>query len=75
MRKAIFIIALATTIAACNNNKNQKVSAETKTTEQNTETVLSSSELYEKEWKLSELNGKAVVLDTVNRQQKVDTES
>lgn len=64
MRKAIFIIALTATVAACNNNKNQKVSAETKTTEQNKETVLSTSELYEKEWKLSELNGKAVVLDT-----------
>ncbi len=64
MRKAIFIIALAAIVAACNNNKNQKDPAETETTEQNTETVLSSSGLYGKEWKLSELNGKPLVLDT-----------
>lgn len=63
MKKAIFIIALVATVAACNNNKNQKVSVEIEATEPKAET-LSSSELYEKEWKLSELNGKAVVLDT-----------
>jgi len=66
MKKTIFIIALAAAIAACNNSNNndQKAPAESEATKQVAGTASSSSELYEKEWKLLELNGKAVVLDS-----------
>lgn len=64
MRKAIIIIALAAASTACNNDNYQKNTAETEATELRTATVPSTSELYGKEWKLTELNGKAVVPDT-----------
>lgn len=68
MRKAIFIIALAVIAAACNNTANQRTSGENEATGNKTETGPSYSELYEKEWKLSELNGKAIVLDSTFQQ-------
>lgn len=64
MRKTILIVVLVATLVACNNSRNQKVPAETETTEQKTEAISYSTQLYEKEWRLSELNGKAIVLDT-----------
>lgn len=65
MRKSIFTIALIATIVACNNGANQKADVNNETTSEKTETPSSSSELYGKEWKLLELNGQTVKLDTV----------
>lgn len=64
MKKVIFIIAWAATVAACHNTGNQKTTSESETPEQSAEILSSPSELYEKEWKLSELNGRAIVLDS-----------
>lgn len=64
MRKTIFIIALAATMVACNNNSKLNAPAVKEAEMQKVAPPSSSSELYQKEWKLSELNGKPIVLDS-----------
>ncbi|GAB3433002.1 META domain-containing protein [Niabella aquatica] len=67
MKNYILIAAMLGTLAACNNNSNTKSgTTEDQTTEQKTEAITpaSNSDLTGKEWKLLELNGKPVVLDT-----------
>ncbi len=60
MKKSIFIVAVAVAVIACNNTPSGNTSKQAVTT-QPTEVA---SDLYGKEWKLLELNGKAIVLDT-----------
>ena len=69
MRKTIFIIVLAATVMACNKNSKQNAPDVKEAEMQNAAPASSSSssELYQKEWKLSELNGKPIVLDTTFR--------
>ncbi|SFH06124.1 META domain-containing protein [Pedobacter insulae] len=66
MRKILFIVTLAVFTAACNTNKSKTSSdaSATDTVEQKTETTPEVADLYGKEWKLIELNGKPVVLDS-----------
>lgn len=62
MKKSIFIIATGFAVIACNNTGKQ-----TSTQQPSTETVeqtSASDEIFEKEWKLKELDGKAIALDS-----------
>ncbi len=64
MKKSTLIIVLAAATIACNNNEKQNNTQENTAIEQKTETASSSPDLFGKDWKLLELNGKAIVLDT-----------
>lgn len=69
MKKYIFILIMTTAIAACKNSEKQKSDAAGEPeTEQEATAALPATDLYEKEWKLSELNGKAVVPDSTFKQ-------
>ena len=63
MKKSIFILALAALAMACNNAGRQQDGKRT-TEEHTTETATVSADLFGKEWKLTTLNGEAIVLDT-----------
>ncbi|WP_343532017.1 META domain-containing protein [Pedobacter sp.] len=63
MKKSILIVVMAIAAAACSSTKTENKTDGTDTTSvqaQATTTV----DLFDKEWKLKELNGKAIVLDT-----------
>lgn len=64
MKKYIFIVALATTVMACNNNK-QNEEADNVATEQSVDNQSASLDIYEKEWRLTELGGEVIVLDSM----------
>jgi len=64
MKTGFFVIALAFAVAACNNSDEQNNASGNPATDQAPGAPVSTSNLYGKEWKLQELNGKAVVLDT-----------
>ncbi|MCJ0742705.1 META domain-containing protein [Pedobacter montanisoli] len=62
MKKSFLIIALAVVAAACNNtNTNSKTTTDTLATQ--TKAVVT-ADLFGTQWKLNELNGKAIKLDT-----------
>jgi len=63
MKKSILIIALAIVAAACNSTKTANKTNGADTTTVQAQTV-ATVDLFDKEWKLKELNGKAIVLDT-----------
>lgn len=66
MRKILFIITLAAFTTACNTNtsKTSSDASATDKVEQKTDTTPVVADLYGKEWKLIELNGKPVELDS-----------
>ncbi len=64
MKKIIFIIALGVTVISCNNTGTKDKGAEKENVGTNAAVTSSPTDLYEKEWKLLELNGKTITLDT-----------
>lgn len=63
MKKSLFIIAMA--VAAACNNTGTKNNAEKPADEQPAEAATKPGDLLGREWKLKELNGAAIVLDTL----------
>ncbi len=63
MKKSILIITLAFVVFACNKKEESKPE-ENVATEQVQPSAAATTDLFDKEWKLQELNGKAIVLDT-----------
>ncbi|MDQ7960682.1 META domain-containing protein [Flavobacterium lindanitolerans] len=63
MKKNILIIALAFAAFACNKKEENKTE-ESVTTEEVQPAAAATIDLFDKEWKLEELNGKAIKLDT-----------
>jgi len=65
MKKSIFIHAWAAATVACNNSGRQQEEAAEETTQADTiEAIVVPPDIFDKEWKLTGLNGQAVVLDT-----------
>jgi len=65
MKKSIFILALAAATAACNNSGRQQEEATEEITQADTiEAIVVPPDIFDKEWKLTGLNGQAIVLDT-----------
>lgn len=62
MKKSIFIIATAFVVSACNSTEKQQPITEQPVTESIDQ--LTSADIFGKEWKLKELNGKAIALDS-----------
>lgn len=63
MKKSILIITLAFVVFACNKKEESKPE-ENVATEEVQPSAAATTDLFDKEWKLQELNGKAIVLDT-----------
>lgn len=63
MKKSILIIALTFAVFACNKKEESKPE-ESVATEEVQPAAATTVDLFDKEWKLQELNGKAIVLDT-----------
>ncbi|MEZ0006832.1 heat shock protein HslJ [Flavobacterium sp. 28YEA47A] len=64
MKKSILIIALAFAAFACNKKEESKAEESVTTEEVQPAAATTAIDLFDKEWKLQELNGKAIVLDT-----------
>ncbi len=64
MKKSILIITLAIAVAACSATKTENTTTDTTATAAQQGQAALVVDLFDKEWKLKELNGKAVVLDT-----------
>lgn len=62
MKKYIFIVVLATTIVACNNNK-QNAESENITEKESVGEQSEIANIYNKEWKLIELDTEVIALD------------
>src|SRR5690606_18831179 len=62
MKKYIFIAVLATAMVACNNNK-QNGESENMTEKQSVDEQSEISNIYNKEWKLIELDAEVIALD------------
>lgn len=72
MKQAFFIIALATTIVSCNNTNTKGKSEQTDTTAtSSTQQTTANADLFGTEWKLLELNGKTIKLDTTFKKEPV----
>lgn len=72
MKHVFFIIALAVTATACNNANTRNTSEKTDSVPVQTETTESTNaDLFGTEWKLLELNGKAITVDTTFKKEPV----
>lgn len=71
MKKSILIIALAFAAFACNKKEESKPEESVATEEVQPATAATTIDLFDKEWKLQELNGKAIVLDTAFKKEPI----
>ncbi len=70
MKEVFFIIAMVAALTACNNANNKSTSERADSVAvQSVETT--HADLFGTEWKLSELSGEAIVLDTAFKQEPV----
>ncbi|WP_113662404.1 META domain-containing protein [Pedobacter nanyangensis] len=64
MKKSILIITMGIALAACSATKTDEKATDTTATAAQQGQSAIVVDLFDKEWKLKELNGKAIVLDT-----------
>ncbi len=63
MKQTFFMLAVAVTLASCNNTNTKTASEKVDSTASMQQTT-ADSDLFGTEWKLLELNGKTIKLDT-----------
>ena len=63
MKKVILIVAVAASLGACNNTNTKNTPEQTDSAAKKTEATPTAVDLYGTEWKLLELDGKAVTFD------------
>jgi heat shock protein HslJ len=72
MKKTFFILALATIIVSCNNTNTKSNTEQADTTvTSSTQPITANADLFGTEWKLLELNGKTIKLDTTFKKEPV----
>jgi len=64
MKKTIYAIAFVFALASCNNPQSSSNQSNDQGAQEQTQEVVTSSSLIDTHWKLAELNGKAIVLDS-----------